>query len=160
MNDDASVVLQDGSKFGRQILDSGESVWTEESADTTNEEDVEPEAAWLVDEAESAGYESADERDAEKPEAADQRIAEATDIGLLPDAPSEGREGEGSKGSQVKAAPTSKMDVKNADSKELFGDDGGFKLGKESTQDGDKIVAARKAKEDAKAAQDAAHRPA
>lgn len=55
-----------------------------------------------------------------------------------------------------KSAPTSKMDIRNADSKELFADDGGFKLGQDSTVDGDKVVAARKAKEEAKAAMDAA----
>ena len=58
--------------------------------------------------------------------------------------------------STKKTAPASKMDIRNADSKELFADDGGFKLGQDSTVDGDKVVAARKAKDDAKAAMDAA----
>ncbi len=56
----------------------------------------------------------------------------------------------------TKKPPASKMDVKNADSRELFADDGGFQLGQDNTVDGAKIVAERKAKEDAKAAQDAA----
>jgi hypothetical protein len=55
-----------------------------------------------------------------------------------------------------KPAPASAMDKKNTNAKELFQDDGGFKLGQETTTDGAKIEAARKAKEEAKAAADAA----
>jgi hypothetical protein len=55
-------------------------------------------------------------------------------------------------------APTSAMDRKNTDAKELFADDGGFKLGQETTTDGAKVAAERKAKEEAKAAADAAQR--
>ncbi|GAA5117112.1 phosphoribosyltransferase [Luteolibacter yonseiensis] len=53
-------------------------------------------------------------------------------------------------------APSSKMDTRNADSKELFPDDGGFQLTGEKTVDGEKVTAAKRAAEAAKASQDAA----
>jgi GNAT superfamily N-acetyltransferase len=52
--------------------------------------------------------------------------------------------------------PVSKMDVRNTNAKELFADDGGFNLTGDKTTDGDKVAAARKAKEEAQAAMDAA----
>jgi hypothetical protein len=52
--------------------------------------------------------------------------------------------------------PASGIDVKNMNNRELLDNDSGFSLMAETTQDGDRIAAERRAKAEAKAAQDAA----
>jgi hypothetical protein len=162
VEDDGSVVLDDGSKFGRQTINGNETVWAEmDDSPFLSDEDLEPAAEWLVDQAVEMGYTSVDELAVQDPERFDGLVAdteidgqgtqEAGPVGSLPEGGSEATGGEG----QVKR-PASKMDIRNADSKELFADDGGFKLGQDTTVDGDKVATDRKAKEDAKAAQDAA----
>jgi hypothetical protein len=102
----------------------------------------------LIDETDSRGYDLDDEFRKAEPEefarlAAEEfaasgaidRAAAKQAGGVLPDdsgAPKSGRSGENGGGVEVggkKPSPASKMDVKNADSRELFADDGGFQLG-------------------------------
>lgn len=121
----------------------------------------------IVDEFRQQAYESADEYiDAHAPaksensgdvEELSQGEAGTIEGGLPYDRGTTGA-GEGTEtgGRPQVRRSASKMDGKNADSRELFGNDGGFKLGQEITQDGDIIAAQRKAKEEAQAAQDAA----
>jgi hypothetical protein len=52
--------------------------------------------------------------------------------------------------------PAYGIDVKNMNNRELLDNDSGFSLMAETTQDGDRIAAERRAKAEAKAAQDAA----
>ena len=158
---DGEAVLEDGTRFGTQRVPLDASLWFDiDNSPFFEEEDFTAES--LVDEAEKKGYGSVDEFDESEPEIVNEIIAsgpaqEVADNGSGTDDRStspEGKDGEVSLQSQVKA-PASKMDVKNADSRELFSDDGGFSLVSDTTQDGDKIAAERKAKEEAKAAQDA-----
>ncbi|MEI6675506.1 MAG: LPD5 domain-containing protein, partial [Verrucomicrobiota bacterium] len=160
-NDGETVTIKDGEKFGEQRIPVDETLWVEISgADSfLPEEDVISGSGKLVDETIKQGYGSLDERDQSTPE--------DPGLGLVPKTESD-RQGEGSAGvpqggspaqgdsGEVKRPPVSKMDIKNQDNKELFADDGGFKLGQDSTVDGDKVAADLKAKEEAKAAQDAA----
>jgi hypothetical protein len=232
VEDDGTVILQDGSRFGRQVLESGETLYVEASEAIIEPEQIEAEAEWLVDASEEMGYESIDEHAATDPAGFEQIASEAEalgqgdsstgvagssqkdsgeatggevaaepvyfyvkgdraeytgevrqvagvpfHIGILREGARIGQEvgtytpPGGTNPLQDQSAkdyrdqqeqfkrlktPASKMDIRNADSKELFADDGGFKLGQDTTVDGDKVAADRKAKEDAKAAQDAA----
>jgi hypothetical protein len=158
---DGTAVLEDGKKFGTQRVPADASLWFDaDNSPFLEEEELAAES--LVDAADEKGYESVDEFNESKPKSVDEIIAsgpaqEAEDSSRSEDdrgAPPNGQGQGGSRQAQVKL-PTSKMDVKNADSRELFADDGGFSLVTDTTQDGDKIAAERKAKEDAKAAQDA-----
>jgi len=165
---DGEVFLEDGDKFGTQRLLGNQVIWVdvENSPFLENEEMA---ANDIIDIAENNGYDSPDEfREAEPEEFARiaaevfafERARDESLASVLPDdtgAPQD-VQGQGSGRSPQVKRPVSKMDIRNADSKELFGDDGGFKLGQDTTIDGDKVAAERKAKEEAKAAQDAAQR--
>ena len=162
VEDDGSVVLEDGSKFGRQTINGNETVWAEmDDSPFLSEEDLDEPAGWLIDNSEAQGYETLDEHAATDPAGFEGLASDAQALGQGSQEAGDNLQGSedagratGSTG-QVKR-PASKMDIRNADSKELFADDGGFKLGQDSTVDGDKVAADRKAKEEAKAAQDAA----
>lgn len=97
----------------------------------------------MVDESESKGYPSVDEFNESEPDrigeidAAGEALAQAeSDSSGSAEDRSPQKSGQG----KVKR-PVSKMDIRNADSKELFADDGGFALTGQDTQDDDTLRA-------------------
>lgn len=150
------VILKDGEKFGTQRIAVENVLWAEvdTESDFLSQDEIEEKGEELVDEAERKGYESVDELIESEPGSIEAKIEGSPQEGD-PDGGTGGGSPPQSPKGQVKV-PASKMDIRNADSKELFADDGGFRLGQDSTQDGDKIDAERKAKEEAQAAMDAA----
>jgi hypothetical protein len=157
-NDGETVLLSDGEQFGKQSLSVENDVWLDvDDSSFFGEEDIESEANQIVDEAEKQGYQSPDDFIAANPEPTFQQEGDsAANAGNGGNASSENGSVPPQDGQSQVKRPASKMDVKNADSRELFADDGGFKLGQDNTVDGAKIAAERKANEDAKAAADAA----
>ncbi len=163
---DSFVTLEDGEKFGTQRMNEDSVLWLEidgQSVDLSAypQDVIEAMAREHLDMAEQEGYEDHREYDEANPEKLDQSSdqisgSSGSGSGASPQSSSQGNgTAQSEAGSQVKS-PTSQMDIRNADAKELFDDDGGFALTGDKTQDGDKIAAERKAQEEAQAAMDAA----
>lgn len=152
---DGKATFEDGTRFGTQRVSLDQSFWFDAEFSPFFEEEMATAQA-LVDEAVNKGYESSDELVKSEPEILkglvrnDAEAEEESDFGGSTDDRSPTQD------ERAVSLPASKMDIRNSDSKELFGDDGGFKLGQQDTTDGDEVVAARKAKEDAAKATDEA----
>lgn len=173
---DGFVTLVDGEKFGTQRVSGDTALWFETGEEFSDlspypQDVIDAMARDYLDIAEQEGYEDHREYDADDRERLTDdsgRLDESADqvgnssssgSGASPQGSPQGNEstpGEAKGGGKQVKVPASKLDIRNADSKELFSDDGGFALTGDKTQDGDKIAAERKAKEEAQAAMDAA----
>ncbi len=81
VEDGGTVVLRDGARFGRQVLESGEILYIEDVSTEIDPDLLEIEAEWLVDKSAAQGYTSIDEHADADPAGFEQIASEAEAFG-------------------------------------------------------------------------------